>query len=60
MVVAVTVTGAELVIAKKLSPTNQPVRLSLTSTRCWVLRSMATGEPDVPVCTLDVVNMWFG
>ena len=55
---AVQVSVEELVVARKLSPTVQPVGLSLTNTRWMEARSIEVGEPDVADVTNEAVNWW--
>lgn len=53
---AVNVIGVLLVAARKLAPIDLPVALSVASTRCRWLKSMATGVPAAAACTAETVN----
>ena len=58
MVVAVKFSGVEVGFARKLAPTDQPVELLLTRTRCSWSKSIEIGDPDVPAWTAEAVNRW--
>ena len=58
MVVAVKFSGVEVGFARKLAPTDQPVELLLTRTRCSWSKSIRIGDPDVPAWTAEAVNRW--
>ena len=47
-----------LAVARKLSPTDQPVELSPTNTRWMEARLIEVAEPDVAVVTDEAVNWW--
>ena len=48
----------ELVVAKKLAPTDVPAPASVINTRCSLLVSIATGVPAVPATASETVNTW--